>query len=110
MLNITKSYATVWSVEDKGNYVEGRISTSKKDKRTDEYVNSNWFPRFVGKCKDVAAGLGERDRIIITNAAIESVYVKETQKTYTNMVIFDFEMQEAKNDYTVIDEQEGLPF
>ena len=59
MLNIAKSYATVWKVEDKGKYCSGRISTSKKDKRTGNYVNSNWNVRFIGHSFEPAKALKE---------------------------------------------------
>lgn len=95
MLNISKSYATIWNVEDRGNYVQARISTSRKDNRDNSYINSNWFARFVGNCKDAAKNLKERDRIVITNGTVENVYDKNSGKSYVNVVIFDFDMADG---------------
>lgn len=91
MLNITKSYAKIWEAEDMGRYVKGKIGTSRKNKQTDEWINSSWFCRFVGECTGLAKTLAKGDKIIITNATIESVYDKDKKITYTTVVIFEFE-------------------
>ena len=97
MINIKEGqWATVFRAEDKGKYVQATISTARKDKRTDEYINSNWFCRFVGKALDQARGLSDKDRIEIKNAAIENIYDKEKKRSYLNVVIFEFEMQQPK--------------
>jgi len=98
MLNITNSYAKIWNIEDKGNYVNGRISSSRKDKRDDSYINSNWLVRFVGACVAGAKTLKEGDRIKITNGIVENVYSKEHEKNYTNVTIFELEKQEDENE------------
>lgn len=92
MFRIENAYATVWSVEDKGNYVKGRISTSEKNKEG-KYVNSNWFVTFVGKAKESALALSTKDRIKITSGKISNTTTGEgkNKKTYTNVTIFEFE-------------------
>ena len=112
------SYATVWNVENKGNYVNGRISTSKK-KQDGTYENSNWFARCIGKCKDQSLTLVEKDRITIKQAKIENKsYVGKDgeRKNSLNVLIFDFEMSENqgnKNYESPVPEQQEddvLPF
>ena len=111
-------FATVWSVEDKGNYSQGRISTSEKDNREEgKYINSNWFCRFVGKAKDDAASLKERDRIKILSGKIQNTVggEGENKRTYLNVIIFDFELLNSAG-YTkpvnpvVEDDDDDLPF
>ena len=87
------AYATLWEHKDgKGNYHEGRISTSKKYKG--EYENDfQGFVRFVGKAKQKAEKLpNERIRIHILNCEVTNRYDKVKQKEYTTFAIFDFEI------------------
>jgi hypothetical protein len=88
-------FVTVWSVEDKGSYVQARISTSEKDNREEgKYINSNWFARFVGGCKEEALDLSERDRIKITSGKITNILSGEgdNKRNYLNVTIFGFEV------------------
>lgn len=97
MIYFKDTYATVWSVEDKGNYANGRISTSEKDRQNEgKYINSNWFCRFVGKCKDDSLQLPERAKIKIISGKITNITTDNghEKKTYLNVVIFDFEIVE----------------
>ena len=90
---INDAYATVWSVEDKGKYVNARIGSSDK-KQDGTYENSSWFAKFLGQCKDDATKLQEKDRIKILSSKISNVYNKDEGKSYLNMVIFKFELLE----------------
>jgi len=122
MFLIDKGYATVWNVEDKGNYVRGRISTSEKDKRNDKYIYSNWLATFVGQAKDKALHLKQKDKIVIKSAKITNTISGEgeNKKTFLNVTIFDFdtngqqEYSEPQNNsqpnYDVEDESDELPF
>lgn len=97
MIYFKDTYATVWSVEDKGNYANGRISTSEKDRQNEgQYINSNWFCRFVGKCKDDSLNLKERAKIKILSGKVTNITIDNghEKKTYLNVVIFDFEVVE----------------
>ena len=117
-LNITGKYITVWQPEDKGKYVQANISTSKKN-QDGGYQSMNWRARFVGKCKDTAAQLKDKDRIEITNGLIENNYVKETKTLWVNVVVFDFELMDSKpktdnepnlDEFQAIDDDEDIPF
>jgi hypothetical protein len=123
MFLIDKGYATVWNVEDKGKYVKGRISTSEKDTRNEgKYINSNWFATFVGKAKDKATNLKEKDRISIISAKITNVTTGEgeNKKSFVNVTIFDFDTNNNQSytnkqnnsapNYNIDDEDDELPF
>jgi len=110
MFIIRDGYATVWSVEDKGNFVRGRISTSEKDK-DGKYINSNWFVTFVGKAKEPALALSAKDRIKITSGKISNTTTGEgkDKKSFVNVVIFDFEnLSNSQNESN--DNFDDLPF
>ena len=116
MLNITKSHAKLWESEDTGRYVKGKISTGRKNKQTEEWINSSWFVRFVGASVGLAKTLTKGDKIIINNATIESVYDREKKVTYTTVVIFEFEREGQapptdKPDFVPMDDEDSeLPF
>lgn len=93
MMLINKSYAKVWKVEQKQNYTALQISTSDKQK-DGTYKNSSWNARIVGKAKDI--GIEKGDMIEIKSAKIESIYDKANNKTWVNVIIFDFEVQGSK--------------
>ena len=92
MILFNNVYATVWEIEDKGNFVRGRISTSEKGK-DGKYINSNWFAIFVGKAKEPALALSTKDRIKIISGKISNTTTGEgeNRKSFVNVVIFDFE-------------------
>jgi len=93
MFFIKDAYANVWKVSDETTYVKGNISTSeKKQDGTREY--SNWFARFIGKAREKALTLSERDNIKITTGKITNVLwgTGENKKPYLGVVIFDFEL------------------
>ena len=98
MILFNNAYATVWEIEDKGNFVKGRISTSEKNKEG-KYVNSYWFVTFVGKAKEPALALSAKDRIKITSGKISNTTIGEgkDKKSFVNVVIFDFELANQEN-------------
>ncbi len=117
MFIIRDTFATVWDVEDKGSYVQGRISTSEKDTREEgKYINSNWFARFVGKSKEKALALSTRDRIKILTGKVTNVLVGEgeNRRSFLNVTIFDFEplnnAQYQKPKEPVVVDDDELPF
>lgn len=115
-----KQFVTVWEVEDKGNYSLVKMSTSRKDKQTGEYKNSNWsFVRFVGDAHKKAGDLVAKDRIVIKGGGISSEpYMKDGVKAYPKspqIVVFNFEKPEetdtsSKMDTPPATEDEPLPF
>ena len=84
------AYAKVWKSEDKGNYSVVELSTSKKNKQTDQYETdfSSKFVRFIGKAHvDISDGV----RIKLTEVEVTNSYNKETKQAYTNFLVYGFE-------------------
>lgn len=92
MLNVTGKYIRVFDVEDKGRYVQAKLSTSKKNQDGD-YVHMPWIARFVGNATEAAKELQNKDKIEITNGIIENNY-DNNNRLWHKVVIFGFRMQE----------------
>ena len=87
------AYATVWEVQPVSNTMtKARISTSRKNSKTDEYEQDfGGFITFVGtEAAAKALRLQPRDRIRLIRTDVTSRYVKEKQQTYTNFSVFEF--------------------
>ena len=67
--NENKIYAKVWKVtpSENGKYIDIQITTSERD-ADNNYRNSSWFPRCIGKSVNTLKGLKREDRIIITKS------------------------------------------
>ena len=89
-----EGYATVWSTERISDGVtKVRISTSRKNKDTNEYEQDfSGFVRFVGRGVAARAlALHEKDRIKLGNVEVTTSYNKEKKIEYVNYTCFDFE-------------------
>ena len=124
----TGKFAHIWELENKGNYHVASISTSKKNKSTDQYETdwTNKFVRLVGTAHQQADSLDISKNVKIGACEVTNKYDKEKNVTYTNYAIFGFEdtnsgsNQSAKpaqakkgnNDFMDIPDgiDEGLPF
>ncbi len=97
MFNVTQRHVTVFNPEVKGKYVQAQLSTPKKEKNEENpYSYQSWFCKFVGEAVEEAKKLKNQDRINVTNAIIENEYVKESDKNYVTVTIFNFEKEEKK--------------
>lgn len=111
-----KIYAKVWSVDAKEKYTDLRISTSEKVEKdgNTSYINSNWFPRAVGKAHNQAKNFGQGDNVVITKAKMSNEpYEKDGQKRSAfKFVILEFESKEDTKATNVTDDDldESLPF
>lgn len=87
------AYATVWQVEPgKGKFYKVRISTSKKNRQTDQYEQDfSGFCTFIGTAMEGAKNLKERDRIQLKEVEVTNTYNKDTKQSYTNFNVFAFE-------------------
>ena len=97
-MNIKDTHATVWEITPQSSpngklSVMGKISTGRKG-QDGNYINSNWWVRFVGACAEQASKLQQKDRIIIKSATVTSEpYEKDGKKTYPlKVTIFEFEL------------------
>ena len=93
------TYMTIWSIEEKDGRYKGRASTSRKNKKDNTYVNSNWNVSFVGSASEKAKTLVEKDRIVVKagDLNVENIYLPENgdrkATSYLLVTIFDFEKQ-----------------
>ena len=60
------AFAKVWDVTKKDGFVNLRISTSYKDKKTEEYkTDFSGFAKLIGQAKDTPVIVGDRIKNII---------------------------------------------
>lgn len=98
------AFATVWEITDeRDNFAKVRISTSRKDKKTDEYVTD--FSGFVSLVGNAFKNLdtirdelenNERCRIKIGACDVSNRYDKDAGREYVNFTMFDFELSSGK--------------
>lgn len=97
-------YGKVFSVDDKGIYKKIVLGTG--DKQQDgTWKNSSWNCRLVGKAKDIQ--VSKDDRIKVTSAKIENVYDKKNNKSWLNVIIFNFENDSG---FVLLEDDDELPF
>ena len=85
------AYATVWSVEDKGKFSKVQLSTSRKNRETNEYeTDFSGFVAFVGNAHKKAGSLRKNDRIKLDGCDVTTTYDEKKKITYTNYTVFDF--------------------
>ena len=95
----TGSYAKVWRFEDKGNYAVVELSTSKKNKQTDQYETDfqSKFVRFIGQAHTDIIGMADGVKIKLGDVEVTNSYNKETKVAYTNFLVFSFEVAEYQD-------------
>lgn len=89
-------WATCWDVDVKSDTMtQVRLSTSRKDKQTGEYVQDfSGFVAFVGTAAaKKAAALKEKDRIKLGDVEVTTKYDKDKDVTYTNFKCYNFDVQ-----------------
>lgn len=115
------AWATVWEVKKNpsGKSYNVNMSTSRKNKDTDEY-ETDWsgFAMFAGDAAKKAATLKARDRIKLNGCEVTTRYVKEKNEKYTNYTVWDFDMSDfssgggksRKNDDEYGIDEDSTPF
>jgi len=95
-------FAKIWKLENKGNYHVAEMSTSKKNKNTDQYETdwSNKFVRLVGTAHNQADKLDITHNVKIGACEVTNKYDKDKNTTYTNYVVFGFEENDKKENGT----------
>ena len=76
-----------------------RVSSGRKDKKTEKYVNSSWFAQFVGETalKNIKK-LEKKDRIEINGGFSWESYEKDGKTEYTKtpkMLVFGWKYVDA---------------
>lgn len=90
------NYAKVWKIFPKEKkdqkYTMVQLSTSRKDKNSNTYTKDfSGFVRLIGKAEEKAAELEAEDKIKLLMVGVTNSYNKDTKKTFTTYVCFDFE-------------------
>lgn len=95
-------YAHIWKLENKGNYHVAEMSTSKKNKETEQYETdwANKFVRLVGTAHTQVDQLDISRNVKIGPCEVTNRYDKDKNTTYTNYVIFGFEDVDGANSPT----------
>ena len=96
------SYAKVWKIFPKEKpeqkFTMIQVSTSKKNKQTNKYeTDFSGYVRLIGDAEKKAPDLQAEDRIKLLNIGVTNKYDKESRKTTTNYLCFDFEPSENKS-------------
>ena len=93
------NWATVWSVENGfGDTMKVRLSTSRKNKKTEEFEQDfSGFCTFIGTAKVKAEKLKPKDRIKLGDVDVSTYYNKEKGVEYTTFKVFDFEPHSSDN-------------
>ena len=90
------SWAKIWDIKEiKDKYSEVRISTSIKNKNTNEYEQDfGGYVRMVGQAHQQLQYLSNGDRFKIVRCGVTNKYNKETKQTYTNYVVFEMDAED----------------
>lgn len=91
------AYAKVWEVTPgQGRFTKVRLSVSRKNKDTGEYVQDfSGFSTFVGQAHAKAQQLRGNERIRLGDVDVTTTYDRERQKEYVNYTVFDFELADS---------------
>ena len=95
------AWATIWEITDeRDNFAKVRMSTSRKDKKTDEYVTDfSGFVSLVGEAfkrlDEIAAEIenSERCRIRLGACDVTNRYDKERERNMSTLLCLDLSSQ-----------------
>ena len=91
-------WAKCWQIEPGERSTKVRISTSKKNKQTNEYEQDfSGFVTLAGTAHKEAANLKVGDTFQIGDCEVTSRYDKEKKKEYINFTVYSF-TSDDKND------------
>ena len=87
------AYATVWEVKQtKSKSLNVRISTSYKDKNTNQYVDDfSGYVFFAGRAAEKVASCKQKDRIKLVETSVTSRYNRDTKETRYDFTVWDIE-------------------
>ena len=86
-------FARIWKAEDKGRYSVVQLSTSKKNKETDEYETdySDNFARFISTAHEKLASMTLPATIQITSGEVTRRYDGIKKKEYIGTLVYAFD-------------------
>lgn len=92
-------WAKVWEVKPGEKNTILRVSISRKDKNTGNYVDDfTGYLKLVGEAQKMSGELLVADRIKIGSCDVSTRYEKDTKKTYVNYTIFSIDEIHHKKD------------
>lgn len=97
------AFATVWEITNQGeSFSKIRVSTSRKDKKTDEYITDfNGFVSLIGEANKKLGNIESvldsdgRCRIKLGACDVSNRYDKDAGREFVNYTLFDFEMADG---------------
>lgn len=90
--------AKVWEKDVHEKYTDVKVTTSKKDKRTDEWeTDFSRKVRFIGHAHTKARDLNEKDSIIIKELEYTYKWDNEQKRAYDRVIVWDFDLADASN-------------
>lgn len=118
------AWGKIWEITPGDKSTKVRMSTSKKNKQTDQYEQDfSGFVTLAGTAHKEAGNIKVGDRIKIGECDVTSRYDKEKKQSYTNFSIYTFELNEdaksvaketaaADTSYESMDaeDEDSLPF
>lgn len=121
MIYFKDAYVTVWEVDEKEKFAVVSMSSSRKDKNTDKWLNSNWkFARFVGEAFKKCGDLSPKDRIMISGGFSWEPYEQDGERKWAktpSIVVWNFSRPKRTQDpdrppevEEIDDEEESNPF
>jgi len=88
------AYAKIWEVNKAEKYTKVRLTTSKKNKQTNEYeTDFNSYVMLLGRANTIEISVN--DTIKISECEVTTKYDKVKSVKYTNYAIFDCEIQQS---------------
>lgn len=116
----SNSFLKIWEVEHSEKYSTVKMGSSRKNKNTNEWINSNWsFIRFVGNAHEKSKYLKKGSKITNMRFSIDNEPYKNkngeiSYPTKPKIVVYDFEIVEEQqnNTHEEVDEMDcgDLPF
>lgn len=101
------AWVKIWKIERGERSTKVRISISKKDKSSGEYVQDfNGYVTLAGTAHKQAVSLAEGDRACIGECDVSNKYDKEKKVTYTNFVIYSFKDSDNQAAQTPYNQQQ----
>ena len=93
----TNAWAKIWEITPGERSTKIRISTSRKNKQTNEYEQDfSGFVTLAGTAHKEAANLKVGDTFQIGDCEVTSRYDKEKKKEFINFAIYSFASNEQK--------------
>lgn len=91
----SNSFLKIWNIEDKDGYAEVKMSSSRKDRKSGEYINSYFsFVKFTYHAYDKIKKMSVGDKITDVQFSLSmEPYVKNGEKIWPKSVkitVFDF--------------------